>query len=93
MHETGGASTVSADVLPVLSKGTTQEVGPQASSPSSRGQSSVGALWRAGYASGDRLTSWVYFTTFVQYLFISPIYDNKPVLSYLLLRLLPQYIT
>ncbi len=40
----------------------------------------------------DRLTSWVYFTTCVQYLYISCyLSDNKPVLSYLLLFLLPQY--
>jgi hypothetical protein len=25
-------------------------------------------LWRAGYTPGDRLTSWVYSTTFIQYL-------------------------
>ncbi len=48
--------------------------------------------WRAGYTPGDRLTSWVYSTTFVQYLYISCyLSDNKPVLLYLLLRLLPQW--
>jgi hypothetical protein len=42
-------------------------------------------------ASGDRQTSWVYSTTCVQYLYISRyLSDNKPVLSYLLLCLLPQ---
>ncbi len=50
-------------------------------------------LWRAGYTPGDRLTSW-YSTTFVQYLYISCyLSDNKPVLSYPLLRLLPQIST
>jgi hypothetical protein len=49
-------------------------------------------LWRAGYIPGDRLTSWVYSTTCVQYLYTSCyISDNKPVLSYLLLCLLPQW--
>jgi hypothetical protein len=66
-------------------------VGPLTSSPSSRGRSSGGALWRAGYAPVDRLTSWVYSTTFVQYLYISCyLSENKSVLLYLLLRLLPQ---
>jgi hypothetical protein len=79
------------DAVPVPSTGTGQEVGPLTSSPSSRGQSSGGALWRAGYTPGDRLTSWVYSTTFVQCLYISCyLSENKPVLSYLLLRLLPQ---
>jgi hypothetical protein len=41
---------------------------------------------------GDRLTSWVYSTTFVQYLYISCyLSENKPVLSYLLLHLLPRW--
>jgi hypothetical protein len=34
---------------------------------------SMTSLWRAGYAPGDRLTSWVctvYSTTFVQYLYV-----------------------
>jgi hypothetical protein len=53
-----------------------------------------GALLRAGYTPGDHLTSWMYFTTFVQYLYRSCyLSDNKPVLLYLLLRLLPQYKT
>ncbi len=61
-------------------------------------------LWRAGYAPADRQTSWgvlhphwpstqlgVYSTTLVQSLYISCyLSDNKPVLSYLLSRLLPQ---
>jgi hypothetical protein len=41
---------------------------------------------------GDRLTIWVYSTTFVQYLYISCyLSENKPVLSYLLMCLLPQW--
>jgi hypothetical protein len=45
-----------------------------------------------GYAPGDCLTSWVYSTTFVQYLYASCyLPENKPVLSYLLLHLLPQW--
>jgi hypothetical protein len=48
-------------------------------------------LRRAGYIPGDRLTSWVYSTTCIQYLYISCyLSDNKPVLSYLLLCLLLQ---
>jgi hypothetical protein len=71
MPGTGGASTASTVEVPVPSMGTAQVVGPLTSSPSSRGQSSGGVLWRAGYTPGDRLTSWVYSTTFVQYLHIS----------------------
>jgi hypothetical protein len=49
-------------------------------------------LWRAGYTPGDCLTSWVYSTTcctvpVYKLLFIR---QNKPVLSYLSLCLLPQ---
>jgi hypothetical protein len=47
----------------VSSTGTAPEVGPLTSSPPSQGQSSGGALWRAGYTPGDHLTSWVYSTT------------------------------
>jgi hypothetical protein len=36
-------------------------------SPSSRGQNSGGALWRAVYTPGDPRPSWVYSTTLVQY--------------------------
>jgi hypothetical protein len=47
-------------------------------------------VWRAGYTPADRLTSWVYSITLVQYLYMSCyISVNKPVLSYLLSRLLP----
>jgi hypothetical protein len=49
-------------------------------------------VWRAGYIPGDRLTSWVYSTNCVQYLYVSCyLSDNKRVLSYLLLCLLPQW--
>jgi hypothetical protein len=48
-------------------------------------------VWTPAYTPADRLTSWMYSTTCVQYLYISCyLSDNKPVLSYLLLRLLPQ---
>jgi hypothetical protein len=30
----------------------------------------IANVWRAGYIPGDRLTSWVYSTTCVQYLYI-----------------------
>ncbi len=64
----------------------------------------ISMLWRAGYAPADRQTSWgvlppywpstqlgVYSTTLVQSLYISCyLSDNKPVLSYLFSRLLPQ---
>jgi hypothetical protein len=50
------------------------------------------SLWTPAYTPIDHLTSWVYSTTFVQYLYISCyLSDNKPVLSYLLSRLLPQW--
>ncbi len=50
-----------------------------------------GALWTPAYIPGDRPASWIYSTNCVQYLYISCyLSDNKPVLSYLLLRLLPQ---
>ncbi len=89
---TGGAFTPSKDLVHVSSTGTAPEVGPLTSSPPSRGQSSGGALWRAGYIPGDRLTSWVYSTTCIQYLYVSCyLSDNKLVLSYLLLCLLPHY--
>ncbi len=88
MPGTGGTFT---DAVPVPSTDTAQEARPLTSSPSSRGRSSGGALWRrAGYTPGDRRTSWVYSSTCVQYLYISCyLSDNKPVLSYLLVRLLP----
>ncbi len=51
----------------------------------------ISNLRTPAYTPTDRLTSWVFSTTFVQYLYISCyLSDNKPVLSYLLSRLLPQ---
>jgi hypothetical protein len=92
MPKTCGAFTASTDTLAVLSAGTTQEVGPLTSSPLSRGQSSGGALWRAVYASGDGQTSPAYSSQSIQCLYINHLISvNKLVLSYLLLRLLPQY--
>jgi len=55
---TGGAFTASTDAVSVPSTDTAQEVGPLTSSPPSRGQSSGGALWRAGYTPADRQPSW-----------------------------------
>ncbi len=72
------------------STGTPKEVGPLTSSSSSRGQISGGALWRAAYTPGDSQTSPAYSSNPVQYLYISCyLIANKPVLSYLLLPLLP----
>jgi hypothetical protein len=89
---TGGAITGATDTVLVSSMGTATEVGPLTSSPPSRGQSSGGALWIPGYTPTDRLTSWGYSITLVQYLYISCYLSvNKPVLSYLSSRLLPQY--
>ncbi len=90
-HAKNGTFTASTDTVPVLSTGTAQEVRPLTSSPSSQGQCSGGALWRAAYAPGEGKTSPVYSSNPVQYLYISfYVIANKPVLSYLLLRLLPQ---
>jgi hypothetical protein len=66
---------------------------PLSSSPPSRGQSSGGALWTPGYTPTDHLTSWgvLYHPCTVpvyKLLFIS----QKPVLSYLLSRLLPHVL-
>ncbi len=48
-------------------------------------------LWRAVYAPGDSQTSPAYSSQPVQYLYINQLlFINKPVLSYPLLRLLPQ---
>jgi hypothetical protein len=88
---TGGAFTASTDMVPIPSAGTAQEVGPMTSSPPSRGQSSGGALWRADYAPEYGQTSPAYSSHSVQCLYINPLLSvNKLVLSYLLLRLLPQ---
>ncbi len=49
-------------------------------------------MWRAAYALGDGQTSLAYPSNPVQYLYISCyVTANKPVLSYLLLRLLLQW--
>jgi hypothetical protein len=65
---------------------------PLTSSPPSRGQSSGGPLWRDVYAPGDGQTSLVYSSQSVQCLYINHLLSvNKLVLSYLLLRLLPQW--
>jgi hypothetical protein len=88
---TGGAFIASTDAIPVSSMGTAPEVGHLTSSPPSRGQSS-------GEPYGELATSLltvkpvgVYSTTLVQYLYISCyLSDNKTVLSYLFLCLLPQ---
>ncbi len=49
-------------------------------------------MWRAAYAPGDCQTSLVYSSQPVQYLYINQLLSiNKLVLSYLLLRLLPQW--
>jgi hypothetical protein len=49
---TGRAFTASTDTVPIPSTGTATVVRPLTSSPSSRGQSSGGALWRAAYTPG-----------------------------------------
>jgi hypothetical protein len=60
-------------------------------SPPGRGQSSGGALWTPAYTPGFSKTSWVYCNNPVLHLYISCyVTVNKPVRSYLLLRLLPQ---
>jgi hypothetical protein len=82
--------TGATDTVLVPSTGTATEVGALTSSPPGRGQSSGGALWTPAYTPGDGQTSWVYSNNPVQYLYISCyVTVNKPVLSYLLLRLLP----
>jgi hypothetical protein len=88
---TGGAITGAIDAVPVLSTGTVTEVGPLTSSPPGRGQSSGGALWTPAYTSGDGQTSRVFSNYPVLHLYISfYVTVNKPVLSCLLLHLLPQ---
>jgi hypothetical protein len=70
---------------------TTTEVGPLTSSPPGRGQSLGGGLWTPAYTPGDGQTSQVYSNNPVLHLYISCyVTVNKPVLSYLSLRLLPQ---
>ncbi len=84
--------TASTNAVPVPSAGTAQEVGPLTSSPPSRGQSLGGFLWRAVYDPGDGQTSPGYSSQSAQCLYINHLLSvNKQVLSYLLLRLLPQW--
>ncbi len=91
MPRTGGAITGATDAVPVLSTGTTTEVGPLTSSPPGRGQSSGGALWTPAYTPGDGQTSRLCSNNPVLHLYISCyVTVNKPVLWYLSLRLLPQ---
>jgi hypothetical protein len=88
---TAGTFTASTNTVPVQSAGTAQEVGPLTSSPPSRGQSWGGALWRVVYTPGDSHTIPAYSSQYVQCLYINHLLSvNKLVLSYLLLRLLPQ---
>jgi hypothetical protein len=91
MPGTSGAITGTTDAVPVPSKGTATEVGLLTSSPPGRGQSSGEALWTPAYTPGNGQTSWVYSSNPVLHLYISCYLTvNKPVLSYLLLCLLPQ---
>jgi hypothetical protein len=81
---------ITGATVPIPSTGTATEVGALTSSPPGRGQSSGGALWTPAYTPGDGQTSWVYPINPVKHLYISCyVTVNKPVLSYLLLRLLP----
>jgi hypothetical protein len=81
--------TASTDKVPIPSVSTATKVRPLTSSPSSRGRSLGGALWRAAYDPGHSQTSRVYPVNPVQYLYISCyVTANKLVLSYLSLRLL-----
>jgi hypothetical protein len=90
MPGTGGAITGATDAVPVPSTGTATEVGPLTSSPPSRGQSSGRALWTPADTPGDGQTSWVDSSNPVLHPYISCyVTVNKPVLSYLLMRLLP----
>jgi hypothetical protein len=70
------ALTASTDAVPVPSTGTANEVGPLAFSPSSRGQSLGGALWRAAYAPGGGQTSTAYPSNPVQYLYMYKLLCN-----------------
>ncbi len=81
MPGTGGAITPT---------GTATEVGSLTSSPPSRGQSSGEPCGHLPTPQLTVLPVGVYSITVVQYLYISCyLSDNKPVLSYLLLHLLP----
>jgi hypothetical protein len=92
MPGTGGAITGATDAVPVPSTGTAAEVGSLTSSPPGQGQSlGGGALWRAANTPGECQTSRLYSNNPVLDLYIiCDVTVNKPVLSYLPLRLLPQ---
>jgi hypothetical protein len=78
-----------SQVPQILSMGTATEVGLLTSSPPGRGQSSGGVLLTPAYTPGDGQTSWVYSSNPLLHLYISCyVTVNKPLLSYLLLRLL-----
>jgi hypothetical protein len=94
MPGTGGAYKGATDAVPVLPTGTAMEVRPLTSSPSGRGQSLGGALWTPAYTRGRRSDQsgvlQQHWTVHVQCLYTSCyVTANKPVLSYLLSRLLP----
>ncbi len=90
MPRTSGTITGATDAVLVPSTGTATEVGPLTSSPPGQGQSLGGALWTPAYTPGDGQTSWMYSNNPVLHLYTSCYVTlNKPVLSYLLLRLLP----
>jgi hypothetical protein len=87
---TVGAFTASTDAVPVLSTGTAKEVGPLFSSPSR--PEFGGSPLESCLCPCDGQTSPEYPSNPVQYLYISCfVTANKPVLLYLLLRLLPQW--
>jgi hypothetical protein len=88
---TGGTITGATDAVPVPSTGTTTEVGSLTFSLPGQGQSEGGALWTPAYTPGEGQTSWVSSNNPVLHLYISCyVTVNKPVQSYLSLRLLPQ---
>ncbi len=72
---TGGAFTGATDAVPVPSTGTVKEVRPLTFSPSSRGQSSGGALWTPAYIPSRRSDQsdvvQQHWTVHVQCLYIS----------------------
>jgi hypothetical protein len=83
--------SAATEVVPISSTATATEVGPLTSSPPGLGQSLWGVLRTPAYTPGDVQTSWVYSNNPILHLYISCyVTVDKPVLSYLLLRLLPQ---
>jgi hypothetical protein len=69
MPGTGSALTGATDKVPVSSTGTAKEVGPLISSPSSRGQSSGGALWTPAYIPSYGQTSRMYSSNPGRYMY------------------------